>query len=236
MSLPQIIKKNDWMTMKDLLDFYLRLSLNNNKAWLDAHRDEYEESKKMLASFAMEFIAGVEAFDPRCKNLQPRDCTYRINRDIRFSADKRPYKDWHGVYVCPGGKKSGMAGYYIHFEPVNELFFLSGGLYNPTKEVLQSVREHIMLEPQEFHEAVIACGNDFTLNWDGALKRMPKGYNEADPHSEYYRLKSFEVYKSLTLDDVLDKDFLPKALSHLKRCQEFNELLNNCVDYANDLD
>lgn len=222
--------------MKELMDFYLRLAQNNNKPWFDAHRDEYEESKKKLAAFAQEFILGVSQFDPRCKNLQVKDCTYRINRDIRFSLDKRPYKDWHGVYVCPGGKKSGMAGYYIHFEPANDLYFVCGGLYNPTKEVLQSVREHFMLDPDGFHKAVLSCGEDFRLNWDNALKRMPRGYDENDPHSEYYRLKSYEMYKSLTLDDVLAPDLMEKALSYLKRCHQFNELLNNCVDYANDID
>ena len=222
--------------MKELLDFYLRLAHNNNKAWLDAHRDEYEMSKKKLAAFAEEFIRGVEEFDPRCKNLQVKDCTYRINRDIRFSADKRPYKDWHGVYVCPRGKKSGMAGYYIHFEPVSNLYFVCGGLYNPTKEVLQSVREHIMLDPEGFHKAVQSCGDDFHLNWEGALKRMPKGYDENNPHSEYYRLKSYEMYKPLTEKEVLSKDLIKNAISYLKRCYEFNNLLNDCVEYANDID
>lgn len=222
--------------MKDILDFYLRLSQNNNKPWFDAHRDEYETTKKKLAIIAEEFIHGVAEFDPRCKNLQVKDCTYRINRDIRFSSDKRPYKDWHGIYVCPKGKKSGMAGYYIHFEPAANLYFVCGGLYNPTKEVLQSVREQIMLEPDEFHNAILACGKEFRLNWDNALKRMPVGCNEADKHSEYYRLKSYEIYKSLTEKDVLDKDFIKKSLSYLKKCYEFNEMLNRCFDYAYDKD
>ena len=222
--------------MEEILDFYLRLSQNNNKPWFDAHRAEYEQIKKQLSVFAEEFIHGVEQFDPRCKGLQVKDCTYRINRDIRFSQDKRPYKDWHGIYVCPKGKKSGMAGYYIHFEPINDLYFVCGGLYNPTKEVLESVREQIMLEPEEFHAKVLSCGDDFHMNWDNALKRMPNGYNETDLHSEYYRLKSYEMYKPLTMQDVLDKDFLPKALSYLKRCYEFNEMLNQCFDYAYDPD
>ena len=118
--------------MKEILDFYLRLSQNNNKPWFDEHRPEYDATKKKLHAIAEEFIKGIEEFDPRCKGLLVKDCTYRINRDIRFSQDKRPYKDWHGIYVCPKGKKSGMAGYYIHFEPINNLYFVCGGLYNPT--------------------------------------------------------------------------------------------------------
>ena len=222
--------------MKELLDFYLRLAQNNNKPWFDAHRAEYEDSKKRLATVAEALISGIEEFDPRCKGLEVKDCVYRINRDIRFSQDKRPYKDWHGVYVCPRGKKSGMAGYYVHFEPANDLYFVCGGLYNPTKEVLASVREQIMLEPEEFHATVLSCGGDFHLNWDSALKRMPKGFCEDDPHSEYYRLKTYEMYKPLTRHDVLAKDFIPNAIAALKRCYEFNEMLNKCFDYAYDTD
>ena len=224
------------MTLKELIDFYMRLAQNNNKPWFDAHHDEYEASKLALAAIAEQLIAGIAAFDPRCAGLQVKDCTYRINRDIRFSQDKRPYKDWHGIYVCPKGKKSGMAGYYLHFEPINDLYFVCGGLYNPTKEVIQSVRESISLEPEAFHQAILACGSDFRLSWDTALKRMPLGYHESDPHSEYYRLKSYEIYKSLTIEEVLADDFLPKAISYLSRCHNYNELLNRCFDYAYEKD
>ena len=218
--------------MKEILDFYLQLSQNNNKPWFDAHRAEYEVIKKKTTALAEEFIKGVALFDPRCKNLQPKDCTYRINRDIRFSPDKRPYKDWLGIYVCPGGKKSGMAGYYIHFEPATDTYLMCGGLYNPTKEVLKSIREQIMLEPDAFHKAVQSCGKGFGLNWDNALKRFPVGFNADDKHSEYYRLKSFEITQFVTKKDVLGKDYLTNALAQLKKCHEFNELLNKCADFV----
>ncbi len=220
--------------MKELLDFYQRLSHNNNKPWFDEHRKEYEELKGELSDFTKRFIKGIEEFDPRCQGLQVKDCTYRINRDIRFTQDKRPYKDWHGVYVCPQGKKSGMAGYYIHFEPVNNLYFICAGLYNPTREVLQSIREQISLEPESFHQAVLACGKEFQLNWDNALKRMPRGYNELDAHSEYYRLKGYEISKMVTEEEVLSDDFLKDALADFRNCYELNELLNTCYDYAYD--
>ena len=220
--------------MKEILDFYTRLADNNCKPWFDEHRDEYEATKKKLAVIATQLIEGIAAFDPRCEGLQVKDVTYRINRDIRFSKDKRPYKDWHGIYVCPKGKKSGMAGYYVHLEPAHNLFFLCGGLYNPDKDILKSVREQIMLEPEEFHEAVEACGKGYHLNWEGALHNVPAGYNKDDVHSEYYRLRTYEIYKPLTLDDVLRPDFIERAVRELRKCHPFNELLNKCVDYARD--
>lgn len=218
--------------MKEILDYYLRLSQNNNKPWFDAHKAEYLHVKEKFEALAEKFIFGVAQFDPRCRNLQVKDCVYRIYRDIRFSTDKRPYKDWHGIYVCPRGKNSGMAGYYLHFEPAADRYLLGAGLYCPTKEVLKSVREQIMLEPDEFHRAVQACGEGFHLDWSTALKRFPVGYNPEDKHSEYYRLKTFDVFMDLTEQDVLQPDYLPRALEQLQKCHPFNELLNRCVEYA----
>lgn len=219
--------------MKQILDFLTRLAEHNNKVWFDAHKAEYLEVKKRFDDFALQFMHGVEAFDPRVKNLELKDITYRIYRDVRFSNDKRPYK-WHmGVYVCPKGKKSGMAGYYIHLEPSTETFFICGGLYNPAKEVVASVREDIMLNGKAFDEALQRCP-DFELPWDTALKKMPRGWDETDEYSRYYRLKSYEIYKHLTRNEVLEKDFLANALADLQRTQPFNELLNCCFDFAYD--
>ena len=210
-----------------------RLAENNNKPWFDAHKAEYLEVKKRFDEFALQFLHGVEEFDARVKNLGLKDITYRIYRDVRFTEDKRPYK-WHmGVYVCPKGKKSGMAGYYIHLEPVTETFFICGGLYNPAKEVVVSVREDIMLNGREFDEALQRCA-DFELPWDSALKKMPRGYDEKDEYSRYYRLKSYEIYKHVGRREVLDKDFLAHALADLRRTQPFNEILNRCFDFAYD--
>ena len=221
--------------MKEIIDFLQRLAKNNDKTWFDAHKNEYLDVKKRFEEFALEFMHGVEEFEPRVHGLQIKDITYRIYRDLRFSLDNRPYKTWMGVYVCPKGKKSGMAGYYIHIEPDTNEYFLAAGLYNPTKEVLKSVREEIMLEGDHFVGTLENC-KDFTLPWDEALKRVPKGYDENYKHSKYYRLKTYTLFKPLTKKQVLSKDFLKDALTDLKRCQEYNETLNRCYDYAYEME
>ena len=70
--------------MKEILDYYLRLSQNNNKPWFDAHKAEYLHVKEKFEALAEKFIHGVEQFDPHCRNLQVKDCVYRIYRDIRI--------------------------------------------------------------------------------------------------------------------------------------------------------
>lgn len=221
--------------MKTIITFMRQLGENNNKPWFDAHKNDYLEMKAHLEALAVEFIAGCAQFDERCRGLEVKDCTYRIYRDVRFSPDKRPYKHWCGVYVCPHGKKSGMAGYYFHVEPINNTFFLCSGLYNPTKEVLQSVREEITLEPETFHKTLTAC-KGYEPSWNNALRRLPKGYDETTPHSDYLRLRDYAILKPMTEQQMLDKDFVAKAVANLSITQPYNELLNRCFDYAYDGD
>lgn len=217
-------------SMKQVIDFLRQLSENNNKAWFDSHKQDYLQAKQAFDAFALDFLHGVEQFDPRVKGLTLRDITYRIYRDLRFTQDKRPYK-WHmGAYVCPKGKKSGMAGYYIHLEPATRTYFICAGLYNPTKQVIASVRDEIMCSPEEFHASLMEC-SDFTLPWDSALRNVPRGYSETDSHSEYYRLRSYEIYKHITEKDVLRRDFLDKSLADLERTHSYNEILNKCCDF-----
>lgn len=219
--------------MRTIINFMRQLGENNNKPWFDAHKADYLEMKSHLEVLAKEFIHGVGLFDERCKGLEVKDCIYRIYRDVRFSPDKRPYKHWCGVYVCPHGKKSGMAGYYFHVEPLTETYFLCSGLYNPSKEVLQSVREQITLDPQGFHNSMKDC-RDFEPSWNNALKRLPKGYEEGMEHEEYLRLRDYAIMKPMTEQAMLAEGFMGQALQDLRRTFAYNELLNRCFEYAYD--
>lgn len=220
--------------MKDILKFLASLSRHNNREWFEAHRAEYMHVKALFEGFAASFIEAVAAFDPSTEGVTVRDCTYRIYRDVRFSPDKRPYKTHMGVYVAPHGKKSGYAGYYIHVQPDEDTYFLCSGLYNPTAGVVRSVREEIMTDGAAFDAAMRACGG-FTPDWEGACRRMPRGWRAEDPFSDYYRLRTYEVYKRVDRDYVLDPQFLENAVAELCRTRPLNVILNRCVDYAREM-
>ena len=93
--------------MKETLRFLQDLSLNNNKEWFDANKDRYLEAKATVESLAGDLLSGIRTFDDTIGSLSPKDCTYRIYRDLRFSKDKTPYKTHMGIYINRGGKKSG---------------------------------------------------------------------------------------------------------------------------------
>ena len=104
------------MDASNIIRFLNELRANNNKNWFDANRKWYEDVKSDFFEFSKKLIIEVSKFDSRINNLDIKDCTYRINRDIRFSNDKSPYKTHFGTFICPKGKKSGFGGYYFHID------------------------------------------------------------------------------------------------------------------------
>ena len=220
--------------MKEVIGFLEELEKNNNREWFNAHKDEYRAAQARFDDFAGQLIAGIATFDDSIKNLTVKDCTYRIYRDVRFSADKRPYKTHMGVYVSPHGKKSGYAGYYIHLQPDEENYFLCAGLYNPPAGVVRSVREEVMTDGAAFDAAVRGCG-ELKLDWDGACKRMPRGSRTEDDFSDYYRLREYNVFKRVDRDYVLDEHFIENAVGMLRHARPLNDILNRCVDYAREM-
>jgi len=220
------------VTLKKVWNFLSELAENNNKPWFDAHKDMYKEALSDAQVFAEQLILGLSKFDKDVAGLTVKDCTYRIYRDLRFSLDKTPYKTHWGVYVCPQGKKSGNAGYYVHIEPKQECMLVSG-LYMPSPLALKSVREEIMCNGKGFDAAIRAC-KGFELDWSSALKRVPQGWNAEDEFSEYYKLKDFDVIQPITKAQVLAPDFPDFVLAEFKKTYPLTELLNRCVAFANE--
>ena len=85
--------------MEQVLDFLRRLHDNNDREWFDAHRAEWTRVKGRFAGFTQRLIDGIASFDGSVRGLRPQDCTYRIARDTRFSADKTPYAFLRGPIV-----------------------------------------------------------------------------------------------------------------------------------------
>src|SRR5438045_9439651 len=98
------------------LKFLKDLKKNNNKSWFDAHRKQYEAAKNDFENFIQSVLDKHCKNDADLKELAAKKCLFRINRDVRFSKDKSPYKTNFGASMDKGGKKSGLEGYYLHLE------------------------------------------------------------------------------------------------------------------------
>src|SRR5687767_4304000 len=105
------------MLQSSSIRFLKELKKNNDKSWFDAHRPAYESARKDFESFIQQLIDTTGKKDAAIAGIKAKDCMFRINRDVRFSKDKSPYKSNFGASINKGGKKSVYAGYYFHFEP-----------------------------------------------------------------------------------------------------------------------
>ncbi|MBO4244439.1 MAG: DUF2461 domain-containing protein [Bacteroidales bacterium] len=216
------------MNVSRVLDFLSQLKCNNNRDWFAAHKDTYLQINKETAEFADNMILNISQFDPM-GNLTAKDCTYRIYRDTRFSADKTPFKTHIGVYVCRGGKNSELAGYYIHFEPGNCM--VAGGVWCPQKENLEYIRRFIYNDPQSYLS--ILNHKDFKGNFqlmDDKLKTAPKGYPKDFEHIDLIRYKSFSPFKMFTDEEFCADDFEDMAIRHLSYLKPYIQYINNILE------
>lgn len=219
------------MLQKQTLVFLAGLKKNNNKIWFDKNRNSYEVAKKNFQEFVDALIPQLVKFDTALTGLEGKSCLFRINRDIRFSKNKSPYKTNFGASIKPGGKKTHLPGYYIHIE--KDLAFLAGGVWMPEVPQLNAIRQEIDYNYKEFMK--IINNQKFkkyfkTLSKDEKLVNPPKGYAKDNPAIEILKLKSFVVYAELDASEVLSKGFLKKCIEIFKAMYALNLFLRRAMD------
>ena len=230
-----LCKKVVFLFMKDVMTFLNGVLHNNNRPWFQENKDLYLKAQSRINNMAVELIDGISKFDSSIKNLTVSDCTYRIYRDIRFSPDKRPYKTHMGIYVCTQGKKSGLAGYYLHFEAEGaEYLGLNGlyaGLYNPNKDVLKNIREDICYDGSVFENA-IKKAKKFTLDTSCSLTKTPKDFPKDSPYDYLLRLKQYNLIQALPEGMLYSDNLIEWALEEFKTAHDFNALLNRAALFS----
>ena len=197
------------MLQPSTLKFLKDLKKNNNKPWFDEHRKQYENSKADILVLTTQMINAIAIFDKPIGILQPKNCTFRINRDVRFSKNKDPYKSNMAAYFNKDGKKGIGAGYYLHIEPGKS--FAAGGVWVPEPAVLAGIRQEIDYNYKEWQNIIKnkSFVKTFTAGIEGdALVRPPKGYDENNPAIDFIKMKSFIVSKTFTDAEVQNKIFV----------------------------
>jgi uncharacterized protein (TIGR02453 family) len=214
---------------KSTIDFLSDLKRNNYRDWFLDNRQRYEDARLNFESFVQDVIDEIALFDPIIKGLGVKSCTYRINRDIRFSNDKTVYKSHLGAYIVRGGKKNGdkFAGYYLHIEPGNSM--IAGGAYLPPAPWLTAIREKI----DEDGEKLVRIINqkDFKSYFGeiegDKVKTSPKGYSKDHPYIELLRFKSFLAAKLISDKDVLSTNFFDHVMSAVRVLKPLNDFMND---------
>ncbi|MBL7937673.1 MAG: DUF2461 domain-containing protein [Bacteroidia bacterium] len=217
--------------MEATLKFLKQLAKNNSKEWFDVNRTTYESCKAEFEAVVKLVIDKSVSFDKGLAGLEARKCLFRINRDVRFSKDKSPYKLNMGASINPGGKKDMGAGYYMHIEPGKS--FLAGGCYMPQPDVLAAIRQEIDYNTTDFKKILNA--KDFKtyfkeLSQDDKLKTAPKGYPKDHPELNLLQHKHFIVVHPLKDSEITDKNFPAHASKVFKAMLPLNQFLRNCID------
>jgi uncharacterized protein (DUF2461 family) len=176
---------------EDYLHFFIELSGNNHKTWFDEHRKRYETSvKKPFYAFTQHLIDQLAKKDPAFAELQSKDCVFRINRDIRFSKDKTPYKLMCSAVVAPNGKKSKAVNYEID------------------KEDLEAVREGIAANMDDFRS--IYTSKTFKKTFGEILgeknKILPAHLKDAAKEENLIFNKQWYFYAEFPAEQVLSED------------------------------
>jgi len=193
------------MHLRDLKQYLTELEANNNRPWFIMNKPRYDILREEFLQVVTDLIVELGKIDPAVKFCNPKKAMFRINRDVRFAHDKRPYKTRFSAAIAPNDmrrpSKAGGPTYYMHIEGNGRLLF-GAGEYMPPAPRLKALRKHFVEDAAGFSKAIKnkklrATYGD--IQDEGKLMRPPKGFDPEHEHIEYIKLKSFFVWTEIDL-------------------------------------
>jgi uncharacterized protein (TIGR02453 family) len=221
------------MLQTTTIQFLKNLKKNNHRDWFEANRKVYEAAKADFAQMVQQVIAVYGKKEESIATLQAKDCVFRINRDVRFSKDKSPYKTNMGAGFTKGGKKSPLAGYYFHCEPGSS--FVGGGLWMPEADAVKKIRQEIDYNFKEFSGIIhskkfVAIYNKLDDNKEYTLTRPPKGYEADNPAIEFIKLKSYIATMPIADEALTEKNLVKTITTAFEALQPLVHFLNRALE------
>lgn len=234
------------MDAKRILHYLGQLTANNNRNWYLEHKAEYNAIRADFEQGVARLLGRIITFDPTVAHLSVKDCTYRFNRDTRFSSDKSPYKNHLGAYIAAHGKKALHGGYYIHLEP-DHCLVACGNYWLPTN-ILTSCRNEIMANEEEWLRCVESKaflkyyggsfeGTSFNEAWELSqgfglerLKTCPAGFPKDYPYVHYLRLKNYCCWHHVGNDFFQGDRWLDDIEPMFRAAKPMMDFTNSVID------
>lgn len=221
-----------YMNTKNIIRFLTELKENNNREWFAENKDWFTEVKNDFEEICKAFILAISTFDDDIKNIEAKDCIFRIYRDIRFSHDKTPYKTHFGAFVASaGGRKSQRGGYYLHIDPAGS--FVSVGVWCPPPPLLKALRQSIYDNIDEFNEIIEDSNfkNHFKQFYEqDKLKKTPTGFPKDFADAELLKLKHYLMEYKIDTDLLFSPNFINEVSEIAAIAYPLNVFLNYTVD------
>ncbi len=216
--------------MDKVLNFLQELSANNNREWFNNNRNRYIESRDKIIFLIEILINEIKIFDQEVAGVNPKDCMYRIFRDVRFSKDKSPYKTNFGGFIARGGRKSIYPGYFFHVEA--EKSFVGGGVYMPQPGPLKAIRNYIAEEAPGFLEIINEpeFKKFYPAMYDHQLKSAPRGFPKDHPYIDLLRYKSFVFVHTTNNDKNFGKNFIEQTVLAYRQLYNINIFLREAME------
>ncbi|MCX7983863.1 MAG: DUF2461 domain-containing protein [Bacteroidetes bacterium] len=212
--------------------FLRQLKRHNTREWFSAHRSEYESLVKVpMQSLIVALQPHFAEFAPEF-DVDPRRSLFRVNRDVRFSENKQPYKTHIAAHFVVRGKQKGTTGlgYYLHIEPGE--VYIGGGIYIPDSTQLRAIRRAIATKTEEFEAIITALKfkKKYLPPEGESLKRMPLGYNENHPLAEWIKMKQFYIGVALQHERCFQRSFLDDVVRTYREITPWVRFLLNALE------
>jgi len=219
------------MNTQMILDYLTQLSANNNREWYHAHKAEYQAANAQFEELIQALILRIGEFDSSILGYDPKELTFKLVRDTRFSHDKSPYNPAFRAHISSMGKLPIPVGYYLMLKPGGQSF-LGGGLFaDMFKDATRMVRDTISEHGSEWEEIITAPSFQELFTVGGsALKNIPAGYEKDHPQAKYLKYKSWYLEYPIQDEELADSDlFLSKAADIFHLMKPFNDYLNKAL-------
>ncbi len=214
-----------------IINYLSALSMNNSRDWYHANKDDYKKANAGFEELLQTLILEIGRFDSSVLHNRPKDLTFKIVRDTRFSHDKSPYNPAFRAHISSKGKLPVPVGYYLMIKPGNHSF-LGGGLFaDMFKDATAMVRNYIALNGEEWERIIYEPEFKKYFNVQGtALKNVPAGYEKEHPQADYLKFKSWYLEYPIKDEELQDTEaFIAKAAELFRIMKPFNDYLNKAL-------
>ena len=220
------------MDTKVILDYLTALEANNDRDWYHAHKEERQAANACFEELLQALILRIGEFDPGVLPWPPKELTFKLVRDTRFSKAQSPYTPAFRAHISAKGKLPIPVGYYLMLKP-GDRSFLGGGLFADIfPDATRMVRERIAANGPAWEEIIHApaFAERFTVG-GAALKKVPAGFDKDHPQAEHLKHKSW--YLEYPVPDALVADgaaFVDQAAELFRLMKPFNDFLNQGLE------
>ncbi|GFI56017.1 hypothetical protein IMSAG013_01068 [Clostridiales bacterium] len=220
------------MDMKLILKYLTDLSEHNNREWYHAHKAKNKEANTQFEELIQTLILRIGEFDTSILHNQPKELTFKLVRDTRFSHDKSPYNPSFRAHIASKGKLPVPVGYYLMIKPGDQSF-LGGGLFaDMFRDATAMIRDYITEHGEEFEEIIHAPEFQKHFRVQGtSLKNVPAGYDKEHPQAEYLKFKSWYLEYPVVDEALADAEaFVAEATKLFRIMKPFNDYLNRALE------